>query len=390
MNNLKGQYCKFSYLLLLVLCLFLNQIARAQSFAISPRFDYAASFSDGVAHVTIKDKDYYINKLGRIVVTPGKFDQYFKFSEGFAGVRNISSSKEGFIDKTGKLVIPLKFSYVKNFKEGRAVVSFSPLGTITSEKGVIDRDGRYVRNPHLEYIFDFNEGFATANFGIIGQPTVGMIDRDGKTVLSGRFTWMSSLIGGVAAALSPNEGWGLVKPDGSWAVPPRFDWLGNLDRGLIAYGDCGGKRWQPWFAGTQTCRYGFINKSGDIVIPSQFTFAGSFSEDRAVVSFSESVDITFDSENRQYSSIGKKATFGYIDRTGRLIIDPVYEEVSDFIEGVAAVLPKGSSNVESRYGYIDVRGKPVSDFTFIFANPVSEGLAAVKTQSGKWGFIRFN
>ena len=144
MNILKVQNCKFSYLLLLVLCLFLNQVARAQSFAIPPRFDYAASFSDGVAHVAIKDKDFYINKLGRIVITPEKFDQYSKFSEGFARVRNISSGKEGFIDKTGKLVIPLKYSYVKNFKEGRAIVSFSPLGTITSEKGVIDRDGMSV------------------------------------------------------------------------------------------------------------------------------------------------------------------------------------------------------------------------------------------------------
>jgi hypothetical protein len=287
------------------------------------------------------------------------------------------------------LAISPKYSSAYKFKEGRAIISFSPLGTITSEKGVIDRDGRYVRNPHLEYILDFSEGFATANFGIIGQPTVGMIDREGKTVLSGRFTWMSSLNGGMAAALAPNEGWGLIKPDGSWAVPPKFDWIGNLEKGLVAYGDCGGKRWQPWFAGKQNCRYGYINRLGEVAIPAQFTFVGTFSEDRAIVSFSEYSDIITDSENKQYSSIGKTATFGYIDRTGRLIIDPIYEEATDFNGGVAAVAPKKSFQSPSRYGFIDLNGKPVSEFTYEYANAVAEGLAAVKTLNGKWGYLEF-
>jgi hypothetical protein len=368
----------------------LSQSVIAQSFAIPPSFDSASSFSDGVAHVIIKGKNYYIDKLGKIAITPDKFDRYSKFTEGLAGVSSFSSQKEGFIDKTGKLAIPMRFSRVQEFKEGRAVISFSPQGAITSEKGVIDRNGKYVRNPHLEYILDFNEGFATANFGIIGQPTVGMIDLEGKTVLSGRFTWMSSLNGGVAAALEPKRGWGLVRTDGTWAVPPKFDWLGNLDKDYIAYGDCNGKIWQPWTASHQDCRYGYIDRKGEIVIPAQFTYAGKFSEDRAVVSFSEYSQVMYDNEYKSYSSLLSKATFGYIDRSGRLIIDPIYQEAGDFINGVAVAVLKGGSILRGPFGYIDTNGKQVTRFIFEGAYSVSEGLAAVKTAGGKWGYLRFN
>lgn len=363
--------------------------ANAQTVSIPPKFDYADSFSDGVAHVSIGKKDYFIDKSGRIAIVPEKFDHYSEFSEGLAAVRNYSSKREGFIDKTGKVAIPLKYSSVQNFKEGRAVVSFSPLGTITAENGVIDRQGRYIRNPHLEYIFDFNEGYATANFGIIGQPTVGMIDRDGRSVMSGRFIWMSSLTEGVAAALAPNAGWGLIRADGSWSVPPKFDWLGNIGQGLIAFGDCGGRRWLPWFYGKQSCRYGFINRLGEIIISAQFTFVGTFRENRAVVSFSEDSNIGFDAKNRHYSSVGNRAKFGYIDPTGRLIIDPIYLLAGDFSEDVAVVASKEGSKADKKYGYIDLNGQPVSGFDYLFAGTVSEGLAAVMMQNKMWGYIRF-
>jgi hypothetical protein len=379
------------YSLITILVFFaLNKFVIAQSFAIPPKFDRASSFSDGVAHVVINNINYYIDKSGKVAITPDKFDRYSKFTEGLAGVGNFSSQKEGFIDKTGKLAIPMRFSRVHEFKDGRAVISFSPQGAITSEKGVIDRNGKYVRNPHLEYILDFNEGFATANFGIIGQPTVGMIDLEGKTVLSGRFTWMSSLNGGLAAALVPKGGWGLVRTDGTWAVPPKFDWLGNLDKDYIAYGDCNGKIWQPWTASHQDCRYGYIDRKGEIVIPAQFTYAGKFNEDRAIVSFSEYSQVMYDSENKSYSSLYSKATFGYIDRSGRLVIDPIYQEAGDFINGAAVVVLKGGSTLKGPFGYIDINGKPVTRFIFEGAYSVSEGLAAVKTAGGKWGYLRFN
>jgi hypothetical protein len=57
-------------------------------------------------------------------------------------------------------------------------------------------------------------------------------------------------------------------------------------------------------------KWGFIDKTGKVVIPTQFENAGSFSEQLAPV------------------SIGGK--WGFIDKTGKVAIPAQFETVSDF------------------------------------------------------------
>ena len=50
------------------------------------RFDFASDFSEGVAAVQIKGKWGYINATGKLVI-PAKFDNAGRFSEGLARVQ---------------------------------------------------------------------------------------------------------------------------------------------------------------------------------------------------------------------------------------------------------------------------------------------------------------
>ncbi len=69
--------------------------------------------------------------------------------------------------------------------------------------------------------------------------------------------------------------------------------------------------------------------------------------------------------------IEQQGKIGYIDRDGKLAIPAVYDNGSDFSEGLAAVREGGY------YGYIDLSGRFVILPQFDFAEPFSEGLAAV-------------
>lgn len=64
--------------------------------------------------------------------------------------------------------------------------------------------------------------------------------------------------------------------------------------------------------------------------------------------------------------------YGYIDKTGKVVIKPQYENTMGFNEGLAATKYGG------KYGYIDTKGKwiikPQFDFTYMF----SDGLAMVE------------
>lgn len=62
------------------------------------------------------------------------------------------------------------------------------------------------------------------------------------------------------------------------------------------------------------------------------------------------------------------------------MVIPTYDDVSDFSEGLAAV------EIDKKWGYIDKSGKIVISATYKDAMKFSEGLAGVRTKEG-WGFI---
>ena len=61
---------------------------------INPQFDWADSFSEGLAAVSIGDKFGYIDNTGHIIINP-QFDGIGSFSDGLAMVR--FGGKEGYI-----------------------------------------------------------------------------------------------------------------------------------------------------------------------------------------------------------------------------------------------------------------------------------------------------
>jgi hypothetical protein len=66
--------------------------------------------------------------------------------------------------------------------------------------------------------------------------------------------------------------------------------------------------------------------------------------------------------------------WGYIDKTGKVVIEPQFTEARDFNQGIARI------KTGSRWGYIDDTGKIVIKPHFERARDFSEGLASVKMQ----------
>ena len=101
-----------------------------------------------------------------------------------------------------------------------------------------------------------------------------------------------------------------------------------------------------------------------------------FSEGRACVNLG-----TKRAERGVVISLGK---WGFIDRAGKMIIEPRFELQSAFSEGLADV------QIEGDEGYIDKTGKMVISPQFTYAGDFSEGLAPACVgywKTGKWGFI---
>ena len=82
-------------------------------------------------------------------------------------------------------------------------------------------------------------------------------------------------------------------------------------------------------------------------------------------------DISFAPVNG-YSIIIKGTKRGFIDgKTLQVVIEPQYDDVQNFYEGVAAAQKNG------KWGYIDTKGNVVVDFKYESASPVKNGKAEV-------------
>ncbi len=111
-------------------------------------------------------------------------------------------------------------------------------------------------------------------------------------------------------------------------------------------------------------KYGYMDKTGRLVINPQFDGAWSFSEGLAMVG----------------SGGWGTRKYGYIDKTGKYVIAPQFDKALSFSGGLARV------KIGGKWGYIDMTGKLVIAPQFDKALSFSGGLARVKI-GGKWGYI---
>lgn len=64
----------------------------------------------------------FVDKTGKVIV-PATYDIAFDFSEGLGQVK--LNDKCGFIDRTGKIIIPIEYDTCYDFKEGLAPVKLN-------------------------------------------------------------------------------------------------------------------------------------------------------------------------------------------------------------------------------------------------------------------------
>jgi len=149
---------------------------------IEPRFDYALSFSEGLACVQINNKWGYIDSTGQIIIEPQFDDIPGNFKEGIVRIAKFDKdpallpyseiistrSKFGYSDREGNIIIEPQYTQAEDFSEGLAAVK------IKDKYGYINMAGETVIEFIFEHAFSFYKNRAVVSFnrkwGIIGHP----------------------------------------------------------------------------------------------------------------------------------------------------------------------------------------------------------------------------
>ena len=307
------------------------------SFAEVYPFEEIYRFYEGLAGVRQSSymKSGYIDKTGKLVI-PCEWDSASVFSEGLAEVQK--DGKWGYIDKTGKLVIPCEWDWADGFSEGLALVQKD------KKWGYIDKTGKLVIPCEWDWIKgDFYEGLTLVR----QDDKYGFIDKTGKIVIPCEWDDACGFSDGLAA-VQKDKKWGFIDKTGKLVIPCEWN---NAAKNFEF---CEG------LAAVRKDEWGYIDKTGKIVIPCEWEEAEDFSDG--------------------WARVRKDQKWGYIDKTGKLVIPCEWDKIYGFSEGLALV------QKDKKWGYIDKTGKLVIPYEWDGAYGFSEGLAAVQ-KDGKWGYI---
>ncbi len=343
--------------------------------AIPAKYDRAWSFSENVAPVLANGSWEFVDKSGNEAMAP-RFANAHCFSDGLARV-NVGGSvlgylssrseitgyimkggKEGYIDRSGKLVIESKFDWALDFKDGFARVNrggtLDEHGGIRGGKwGLIDKTGRVVVDAAFDEISSFEEGLASVRTGAAW----GFIDTSGHNVILPRFTDYCHFSEGLAAVHEESRLYGYIDARGNYLIEPRFSVAGDFAEGLAP-------------ASTDGTSYGFIDKSGSWAIPPRFYMVEHFSEGFAVFHFPSNKDLV-------------RQSFGHLCRHGGSL--PSTIKSGNAQAGITMRYEEGGFVEVTKKSYIDRRGMQAT-VQYDDARGFQDGMAAVKI-NGKWGYL---
>lgn len=283
----------------------------------------------------------YMDISGKKVI-PAQFIKCRKFSEGLASVLT-KSRKFGYIDHSGKVVFTKdNCDECNEFSEGLA--SYRALTSSNSKWGFLDKSGKTVIEPKFDLALNFSQGRAAVRL----DSNWFFIDKNGKQV-SSDYNEVYSFSDSLAAVRTGNK-WGFINLSGKKVIPQDYLEVQSFAEGLAS-------------VRKSDTLIGFIDETGKMVIKPAFMKTLNFSQ--GLCAFQ-----------------GNDNTWGFIDRTGTVKIQPIYSEVESF-SCLCAMVKKGW-----RYGFIDPQGKIVVEPKYVFARPYSQNRTTVMDKNWNHPIMR--
>lgn len=274
-------------------------------------YDKVGCLRDGLAGVIKQSNDEYdktnrvgyIDKDGQLII-PFQFDaivageggeslEFNDFSEGLAAVSK--NDKYGFIDTKGKVVIEPKYEWASSFSDGLAIVSVEGL------YGAIDKQGKTVIPFEYQALADFHDGFATAARPPKNpedyESKYGLINKKNEVVIPFMYESMGNLSESLIAVKKDGK-WGYVDTKNKAIIPINlaYETVSDFSDGLAAVFN--------YEENSDNLKYGYIDKTGKLVIPMQFTKA-YWDDSEGLIDFNNGIAVVNDTEGRTFC-INKK------------------------------------------------------------------------------------
>ncbi|MBW7474561.1 WG repeat-containing protein [Paenibacillus oenotherae] len=150
----------------------IGYLKKSGDIAIEAKYDEASPFYEDIAMVSQNGTAFYINSEGQEILANKEYSPMGAFSEGLSLVR-FGDNKFAYINKFGEIVIQPSNRMGSSFSEGTTVY----LDTVKMKHGYMDRSGKEIIPPKYEVALPFKEGLAYVKNGSRAE----LIDSEGNT-----------------------------------------------------------------------------------------------------------------------------------------------------------------------------------------------------------------
>jgi WG containing repeat len=370
---------------------FINRVGET---VVVPQFDCTGKFSEGLASVRIGHQWGAIDPTGQIVI-PLQFDLLDRFSEGLAIAYTGGTVRKKWDDEQLEIhKMQLAYVYPNEAAEAakQCEEDVNRLVIDGGMWGVVDKTGNFVIPPRfklygerdIEDMSTPGEGFKNGILKFYGPSLISAeieVNADTKTEES------EAVSGGV-----------------SITIEPVWDEDSNEWREALI---CSVESPPP---SEEIEKYGFINRAGDIVIEPVWDEVSDewrdgllrvrnhsdeedgideyiFLKPGGEVAFTNNVVDLRPFHDGMAVATNEDGLKGCMNVHGQLVIDCQFQDVGNFSEGLAEVTHSSDEEMPL-YGYIDKSGEMVILEQFISASGFcSNGLAVVKVSGEKYGLI---
>jgi hypothetical protein len=313
--------------------------------------------------------------------------------EGMFGFEK--DNKFGYLDKNGNVIISADYSYESTAK---TIPSFQKGGFVKLKKdnkyGVLDKTGKIIIPFDYDGLYLSSYGGYTSVYKTTdGKNIWGIVNMQNKVLIP--IVYDQLQIDSNLIAVKQNGKWGLKNITGKDLVPVEYDllipyaqnqviqaqkgsqygfidangkWLFEKVKSVYTLNGC----YEGMIMCTVSSKYGYLDLKGDEVIITKYDNANSF-------------------DKSGLARVGKKSQtsssttlWGYVDKKGNEVIPIKYETLGTFYNGLAYAKDPETN----RYGFIDKTGKWI--LSPVYLDVLSfDGYDGtwVKQTDAKWHFV---
>lgn len=392
----------------------------------APLYEYIGYFRNGVAPAHIDGKWGLLSQSGKAVLS-FQYDYVMPIDKELFEVQ--VAEHKGIVDAIGSRVIaPVwdSIEIIHMVSIPGEQFSYAYLVRNKHQYGLLDGEGKEIFPTAFESIQYLND----RSFLLEQKNKYGVVSLDTKLYSNIRWDYVS--IQGVSErcdGLYPmrlNNSWGYIDIEGNLAIAPFLASDNRLNSPIGCFHS-------SLALAKRGDKYGYIDASGQFIIAPQWSLAYPFSDGVACVGdkneecfyvinnageqllkvsgtpisgrFTKGALIVRSSgktgminkSGEYYIPLGiydwidpedhddrrrvsKNFLFGFVDELGNEVVPPVFDEVGDFNDGVAAVRKQDS------WGYIDLSGEMVIPVKYMYATDFNAG-RALAARNGAIGNI---